>query len=74
MPLTVDLQNQGQAYYSMTFFILCCIHDIDYYLQVDFTVFDATDLSLITISHFNSKDDLENQGQSYLLVVTSCSL
>ena len=42
MPLTVEIQNEGQAYYSMTFFILCCIHEIDYsYLQVDFTVFGS---------------------------------
>ena len=41
MPLTIDLQNEGQAYYTMTFFILCCIHDIGYYLQVDFTVFGS---------------------------------
>ena len=47
MPLTVEIQSEGQAYYSMTFFNLRCIHDIDYYLQVDFTVFGS--LIIITI-------------------------
>ena len=51
MTLTIDLQNQGQVDYCTTFFI----------------VFDATDLAVIEICHLTSKDDLENQGQSYLL-------
>ena len=29
MTLTVDFQSQGQADYSMTFFIFGCVHDID---------------------------------------------
>ena len=29
MTLTVDLQNQGQVDYFMTFFIFGCIYDID---------------------------------------------
>ena len=29
MTLTVDLQNQGQVDYCMTFFIFGCIYDID---------------------------------------------
>ena len=29
MILTIDLQSEGQADYSMTFFIVGCIHDIE---------------------------------------------
>ena len=36
-------------------------------LHVDFKVFDARDLAVITIFHLTSTDDLDNQGQNYLL-------
>ena len=36
-------------------------------LRVDFIVFDATNLAVINIFQLTSKDDLENQGHSYLL-------
>ena len=36
-------------------------------MSVDFILFDATDLAVIEICHLISTDDLENQGQSYLL-------
>ena len=36
-------------------------------LRVNFIVFDATDIADIKIFHLISKDDLENQGLSYLL-------
>ena len=66
MTSTVDFQNQGQVDYCTTFFIFGCIwYRLD--LRVDFIVFDATDLAVIEICHLTSKDDLENQGQSYLL-------
>ena len=68
MTLTVDLQNQGQVDYCMTFFIFGCIYDIARLdLRVDFIVFNATDLAVIKICHLTSKDDLENQVQSYFL-------
>ena len=67
MTLTVDLQNQGQVDYCMNFFIFGCIYDIRLDLGVDLNVFDATDLAVINICHLTLKDDLENQGQSYLL-------
>ena len=67
MTLTVDLQNQGQVDYFMTFFIFGCIYDIDLDLRVDFIVFDAKDLAFIKICHSTSKNDLENQGQRYFL-------
>ena len=68
MTLTVDLQNQGQVDYFMTFFIFGCIYDIIRLdLRVDFIVFDAKDLAVIEICHLTSKNDLENQGQRYFL-------
>ena len=36
-------------------------------LHVDFKVFDARDLAVITIFHLTSKYDLDNQGHNYLL-------
>ena len=36
-------------------------------LHVDFKVFDARDLAVITIFHLTSTDDLDHQGQNYLL-------
>ena len=67
MTLTVDLQSQDQADYSMTFFIfgLYAWYRLD--LHVNFIVFDATDLAIINFFHLSSTDDLENQSQSYLL-------
>ena len=68
MTLTVDLQNQGQVDYCMTFFIFGCIYDIARLdLRFDFIVFDAKNLAVIKNFQLTSKDDLENQGQSYLL-------
>ena len=67
MTLTVDLQIQGQVdlLYDLLHFWLYIWYRLD--LCVDFIVFDATNLAVIKIFQLTSKDDLENQGQSYLL-------
>ena len=56
MALTVDLRNQGQVDYCMTFFMFGCIYvwyRLD--LRVDFIVFDATDLAVIKILSLDLK-------------------
>ena len=67
MTLTVDLPNQGQVDYCTNYFTFGCIYRYRLDLRVDFIVFNPTDLAVIKICHLTSKDDFENQGQSYFL-------
>ena len=72
MTLTVDLQNQGQVDYCMTFFIFGCIYDIDLDLCVDSIVFDAKDLAFIKILSLDLKE-WPWKSRSEILFVTPCS-
>ena len=55
----------SQLFHDLLHFRFYMWYSLD--LNVDFIVFDATDLAVIEIIHLTSTDDLENRGQCYLL-------
>ena len=56
----VDLQNQGQTYFQMTFIISGWIHATDLILVFDFNIFNVEELKKIQINNVAMMVDLEN--------------
>ena len=68
MTLTVDLENQGQTPFLVTFLISGCIHDKNLILVSILTESRSIIPKKNKVSHMTLTIDLENQGQTSFLV------
>ena len=71
LPCTVDIENQGQTYFQMTFIISGWIDATDFDFRIDFNMIEVEELKKFKINYVAIIIDLENDTNSTKIGLTS---